>query len=58
MKTADSYIDLLADFLLLRRLPPWHANVGKVIGNLKKGCPLLAARAAIHASPAVSLMPA
>ncbi len=28
-KTAASYIDLLADLLLVRRLPPWHANVGK-----------------------------
>lgn len=28
VKTAQSYIDLLCD-LLLRRLPPWHANVGK-----------------------------
>ncbi len=28
-KTAAAYIDLLADLLLLRRLPSWHANVGK-----------------------------
>ena len=28
-KTAQSYIDLLCDLLLVRRLPPWHANVGK-----------------------------
>ncbi len=28
-KTAGGYIDLLADLLLVRRLPPWHANVGK-----------------------------
>ena len=28
-KTASSYIDLLADLLLARRLPSWHANVGK-----------------------------
>ena len=28
-KTAAAYIDLLADLLLVRRLPPWHANVGK-----------------------------
>lgn len=28
-KTAASYIDLLSDLLLLRRLPAWHANVGK-----------------------------
>ncbi len=29
VKTIASYIDLLADLLLVRRLPPWHANVGK-----------------------------
>lgn len=29
VKTANGYIDLLCDLLLLRRLPPWHANVGK-----------------------------
>ncbi len=28
-KTAGSYIDLLVDLLLVRRLPPWHANIGK-----------------------------
>ena len=28
-KTAAGYIDLLADLLLVRRLPAWHANVGK-----------------------------
>jgi len=28
-KTAAAYIDLLADLLLLRRLPSWYANVGK-----------------------------
>jgi len=28
-KTAGSYVDLLVDLLLVRRLPPWHANVGK-----------------------------
>ena len=28
-KTVARYIDLLADLLLVRRLPPWHANVGK-----------------------------
>lgn len=28
-KTAHSYIDLLCALLLVRRLPPWHANVGK-----------------------------
>ncbi len=29
VKTAASYIDLLVDLLLVRRLPAWHANVGK-----------------------------
>jgi hypothetical protein len=29
IKTASSYLDLLADLLLVRRLPSWHANVGK-----------------------------
>ena len=28
-KTVASYIDLLVDLLIVRRLPPWHANVGK-----------------------------
>ena len=28
-KTVGGYLDLLVDLLLLRRLPPWHANVGK-----------------------------
>lgn len=28
-KTAASYLDLLADLLIARRLPPWHANIGK-----------------------------
>jgi len=29
VKTAGGYIDLLVDLLLVRRLPSWHANVGK-----------------------------
>lgn len=29
VKTAGSYLGLLADLLLVRRLPPWHANLGK-----------------------------
>ena len=29
VKTAQSYIDLLCDLLLVRRLPPWHTNLGK-----------------------------
>ena len=28
-KTAAGYLDLLVDMLLVRRLPPWHANLGK-----------------------------
>ena len=28
-KTAQRYIDLLCDLLLVRRLPPWHTNLGK-----------------------------
>jgi predicted AAA+ superfamily ATPase len=28
-RTANRYVDLLVDLFLLRRLPPWHANVGK-----------------------------
>ncbi|MDP2792645.1 MAG: ATP-binding protein [Sulfurisoma sp.] len=28
-KTAATYLDLLCDLLLVRRLPPWHANIGK-----------------------------
>lgn len=29
VKTATGYLDLLVDMLLIRRLPPWHANLGK-----------------------------
>ncbi len=29
VKTVHSYLDLLVDLLLLRRLRPWHANLGK-----------------------------
>lgn len=28
-KTAAAYLDLLVDLLIVRRLPPWHANLGK-----------------------------
>lgn len=28
-KTAAAYIDLLADMFIVRRLQPWHANLGK-----------------------------
>lgn len=29
VRTVGRYLDLLVDLMLLRRLPPWHANVGK-----------------------------
>ncbi|MCX8085453.1 MAG: ATP-binding protein [Rhodocyclaceae bacterium] len=29
VKTAGGYLDLLVDLLLVRRLPAWHANLGK-----------------------------
>ncbi len=29
VRTVGAYLDLLCDLLLVRRLPPWHANVGK-----------------------------
>ncbi len=29
VKTVQAYLNLLVDLLLLRRLPPWHANLGK-----------------------------
>nr|WP_242664391.1 DUF4143 domain-containing protein [Chlorobium sp. N1] len=29
VKTVGSYIDLLVDLLLVRRLEPWHDNIGK-----------------------------
>ena len=29
IKTVQGYLNLLVDLLLLRRLPPWHANLGK-----------------------------
>lgn len=35
-KTAQSYIDLLCDLLLVRRLPPWHNNVGKRLVKTSK----------------------
>ena len=28
-RTAGGYLDLLVDLLLVRKLPPWHSNVGK-----------------------------
>ncbi len=28
-QTAGRYLDLLVDLMLVRRLPPWHANAGK-----------------------------
>ncbi len=29
VRTVNRYVDLLVDLLLVRRLPPWHANVNK-----------------------------
>jgi predicted AAA+ superfamily ATPase len=29
VKTVNNYLDLLVDLLLVRRVPPWHANIGK-----------------------------
>lgn len=29
VRTTGRYLDLLVDLLLVRRLPPWHANLGK-----------------------------
>ncbi len=29
VKTVSAYLDLLSDLLLVRRLPPWQANIGK-----------------------------
>jgi len=35
-KTVSAYVDLLADLLLVRRLPPWHANVRKRLAKTPK----------------------
>ena len=35
-KTASSYLELLIDLLLVRRLPPWRANVGKRLTKASK----------------------
>ena len=35
-KTASSYLDLLIDLLLVRRLQPWHANIGKRLTKASK----------------------
>jgi len=29
VKTVSGYLDLLVDLMLVRRLPPWHTNIGK-----------------------------
>lgn len=36
VRTINSYLDLLSDLLLLRKLPPWHANVGKRLVKMPK----------------------
>ncbi|MFT4259257.1 ATP-binding protein [Microbacterium sp.] len=35
-QTIDRYLDLLADLYLIRRLPSWHANVGKRVTKAPK----------------------
>jgi uncharacterized protein len=35
-KTAGSYLDLLVDLLLVRKLMPWHANLGKRLAKTPK----------------------
>ena len=35
-KTATSYLELLIDLLLIRRLTPWHANIGKRLTKTPK----------------------
>lgn len=35
-KTAGAYLGLLVDLLLVRRLPPWHANLGKRLVKTSK----------------------
>ena len=37
-KTIASYLDLLVDLLLVRRLAPWHANVRKRLVKSPKVC--------------------
>ncbi len=36
VKTAAGYLDLLVDLLLVRRLTPWHANLGKRLVKTSK----------------------
>jgi predicted AAA+ superfamily ATPase len=36
VKTINRYLDLLSDLFLLRRLPPWHANIGKRLTKTPK----------------------
>jgi hypothetical protein len=43
VKTAQSYIDLPCAQLLVRRLPPWHAILGKRLVPLHALCMELAA---------------
>lgn len=35
-RTINSYLDLLSDLLLLRKLPPWHSNAGKRLVKMPK----------------------
>jgi predicted AAA+ superfamily ATPase len=36
VKTINRYIDLLCNLFLLRRLQPWHANIGKRLSKMPK----------------------
>lgn len=38
VKTVGSYLDLLVSLLLVRRLEPWHANVGKRLVKATRIC--------------------
>jgi predicted AAA+ superfamily ATPase len=36
VKTVDAYLDLLVDLMLVRKLQPWHINLGKRISKKPK----------------------
>jgi len=36
VKTVDAYLDLLVDLMLVRKLQPWHTNLGKRISKKPK----------------------
>jgi predicted AAA+ superfamily ATPase len=37
-KTVHRYLDMLGDLMLLRKLPPWHSNLGKRLVKSPKVC--------------------